>query len=160
MIYREEERDLFTLDSSCVLAHCISSDYALGAGIANVFNRKYGVRDALLAFSSVSDSWNGRGHCECVYSHRAGDGTGGWLVANLVTKEKYWHKPSYDTVRQALEDMKSILITSSVLNLNRIGMPLIGCGLDGLQWEKVSEIIRDVFADTDFEILVCRFGKD
>jgi hypothetical protein len=35
-------------------------------------------------------------------------------------------------------------------------MPIIGCGLDRLQWDKVSEIIKDVFKDTDIEILVCK----
>ena len=35
-------------------------------------------------------------------------------------------------------------------------MPLIGCGLDRLQWEKVSEIVQEVFKDIDIEIVVCR----
>ncbi len=37
MNYREEKRDLFTLGADYVLAHCISADFALGAGIAKVF---------------------------------------------------------------------------------------------------------------------------
>ena len=35
-------------------------------------------------------------------------------------------------------------------------MPIIGCGLDKLQWDKVSKIIKEIFEDTDIEILVCR----
>ena len=37
----------------------------------------------------------------------------------------------------------------------RIAMPKIGCGLDQLNWQDVEGIIREVFADTDIEILVC-----
>lgn len=33
-------------------------------------------------------------------------------------------------------------------------MPKIGCGLDKLDWTAVREIIREMFADTDIEILV------
>ena len=38
----------------------------------------------------------------------------------------------------------------------KIAMPVIGCGLDRLEWCKVSEIIKEVFEDTDVEILVCK----
>lgn len=34
-------------------------------------------------------------------------------------------------------------------------MPRIGCELDKLNWDKVKEIIQEVFVDTDVEILVC-----
>ena len=39
--------------------------------------------------------------------------------------------------------------------IRKVAMPLIGCGLDKLKWEQVSAIIREVFADTDMDILVC-----
>jgi hypothetical protein len=35
-------------------------------------------------------------------------------------------------------------------------MPAIGCGLDRLNWDIVKYYIRQVFADTDIEILVCK----
>lgn len=163
MIYNEEKRDLFTIGSEYTLAHCISADYALGAGIAKVFADKYNVKAELLrkrkyAPNKYAIEWDGHGRCDFALSNMAEDGTGYWLVANLVTKEKCYHKPTYDTLRQALEDMKN-----SLLNLHapwrkgalKIGMPLIGCGIDGLKWERVSAIIKEVFADTDFEILIC-----
>lgn len=37
----------------------------------------------------------------------------------------------------------------------KLAMPRIGCGLDRLQWVKVKEIIEEVFANTNVEILVC-----
>ena len=40
--------------------------------------------------------------------------------------------------------------------VKKIGMSLIGCGLDGLKWDKVSGIISQVFKGTDIEIIVCR----
>ena len=40
--------------------------------------------------------------------------------------------------------------------INKIAMPMIGCGLDKLNWDKVSQIIKETFKDTDIEILVCK----
>ena len=41
--------------------------------------------------------------------------------------------------------------------ISLIAMPQVGAGLDRLSWAKNREIIKDVFMDTDIEILVCRF---
>jgi len=34
MILKEERKDLFTVDESYYLAHCIAADFRMGAGIA------------------------------------------------------------------------------------------------------------------------------
>ena len=43
MTIKEEKRDLFTMPEDYALAHCISADFALGAGIAKEFDKKRGV---------------------------------------------------------------------------------------------------------------------
>jgi len=35
-------------------------------------------------------------------------------------------------------------------------MPTIGAGLDRLKWEDVATQIKNVFEDTEIEILVCK----
>lgn len=40
-------------------------------------------------------------------------------------------------------------------SVSKIAMPIIACGLDRLEWDKVRKIIFDVFEDTNTEILVC-----
>ena len=42
-----EKRDLFTVPKDYFLCHCISADFALGAGIAKKF-AEIGVKDALI----------------------------------------------------------------------------------------------------------------
>ena len=39
-------------------------------------------------------------------------------------------------------------------NVKSVALPRIGCGLDQLSWEKVAEIIREVFRDEDVTIKV------
>lgn len=85
----------------------------------------------------------------------------GWrLEYNLVTKKRYWQKPTYDSLKIALINAKlySLMIADKGTKEPkpvRLAMPRIGCGLDRLEWSKVKEIIEEVFADTDIEILVC-----
>ena len=73
-------------------------------------------------------------------------------VYNLVTKTRFWHKPTLDSLHEALTDMRMYVVDDGV---KKIAMPRIGCGLDKLDWEDVSQIIQEVFRDTDVEILVC-----
>ena len=138
--------DLFTADKECVLAHCISSDFALGAGIAKIFRNKLGTKEELER--KYTGEWDGNGYC--AFTNEAE-----WLVANLITKERSFHKPVYKTLQQALEDFKrQLVVFSSVSESRKIAMPLIGCGLDGLEWKNVRDIIGKVFGDTKYEISV------
>ena len=40
-------------------------------------------------------------------------------------------------------------------NITKIAMPKIGCGLDKLNWNDVSSAIKEIFADSQIEIVVC-----
>ena len=40
-------------------------------------------------------------------------------------------------------------------DIKKLAMPKIASGLDRLDWDKVSSIIREVFRDADIEIMVC-----
>lgn len=133
MTYKERQQDLFTVDDSYHLVHCISADFGMG-------------RDKLqTCYSGYLDEFirnNYKSAC-LMMGH----------VFNLITKERYWQKPTYETMRGALEQMKKLAVGNGV---KRIAMPIIGCGLDRLDWDKVSTIIQEVFSDTDIEILVCK----
>lgn len=143
MIFREEQGDLFAEDilREYALCHCISSDFALGAGIAKTFSAM-GVKRRLC--EEFPRLWQGRGYCLFVEVN-------GILVTNLVTKERYFHKPTLDTLRQSLEDLCKQVAER---NLKKLAMPKIGCGLDKLKWEDVSAVVKEVFDETDLEILV------
>ena len=154
MIYKEEKRDLFTLPSEYMLAHCISADYALGAGIAKIFRDRLKVKDSLLNLNK--NSWDGKGRCEIV---RVQNTSGEMVyVANLITKSRYFHKPTYESLEESLTDM-SRKLAQDYPEVKKIGMPLIGCGLDRLQWDRVSEIIKMVFEKTNYEIIVCYLSQ-
>lgn len=139
MIIINEKRDLFTMPHGYYLAHCISSDFALGAGIAKTFDSTYNMRFKL--FKLYPD-----------YDYRGGEALLIDNVFNLVTKQNYWHKPTYETVKDALESMKEHL---EFIGGNKLAIPHIASGLDRLEWSKVYEIICEVFKDMDIEIVIC-----
>ena len=146
MKYREEKKDLFTVSEDYYLAHCISADFGMGKGIVVEFNKRFDMKRKLQ--TKYPDYFN-------QYTHKkiGSDCLLGGRVFNLITKERYFHKPAIITMRLALEKMKQICLDN---NIKKIAMPVIGCGLDRLNWNDVSEQNKNVFADTDVEILVCK----
>ena len=148
MTYEIVKKDLFVVPQGYYLAHCISNDFALGAGIAKQFVGIYNMKFKLIDAYRDGDIYDKIGN--------VGQYVGQALlidnVFNLVTKERGFHRPTYGDLRSALECMKDIM---SDIYATKLAMPKIGCGLDGLDWNKVEEIIKEVFEDTDVEILIC-----
>lgn len=138
MTFQELEQDLFTVEEGYLLAHCISADAKMGAGIAVAFCQHFDLNSLREQASSKPLDV---GSC-----YRVG------RVLNLVTKPKYWQKPSYATLTAALEDMRNQCVQAGI---DKIAMPRIGCGLDRLRWDKTRQIIQEVFEETDIDILVC-----
>ena len=144
--------DLFAINKEYAFAHCISSDYAMGAGIAKAFTAM-GTKSAILKVCGTplidsdghTDRWKGIGYDIPVT-------VDGRRIFNLVTKERYYGKPTLKTMREALEHMRK---HASNTGCTKIAMPLIGCGLDKLQWKDVELLIKTVFGNTDIDILVC-----
>lgn len=152
MTIKEEKRDLFTMPNDYALAHCISADFKLGAGIAKEFDRRFNCRKRL--FYIFRKSWiprwdktqeRFRGGCVPL-------GDDSPFIFNLVTKRNYWDKPTPETIKNALLWMQE---QCEVYSIKKLAMPRIGCGLDRQKWSDVKRIIEDVFWDTDIEIVVC-----
>ena len=106
-----------------------SRDYSFGAGIAKEFNKRYNLSLRLLDLPRTS--------CMIIDD-----------VISLVTKPKYWQKPTYDSLRKTLVDLKE-LCDKDFLNVKTLVMPKIGCRLDKLQWKNVKKMLKEIFEDTD-----------
>jgi hypothetical protein len=124
--------DVFSVADDYFLAHAISRDYKMGAGIAVDFNKKFELRYQL--------SRENIKFPDCILVGR---------VFNLVDKEKYWQKPTYDSLENSLSLMKKIIIEKKIA---KVAMPKIGCGLDKLAWKHVRRLIEKVFRDTEVQI--------
>lgn len=144
MLYHEETMNLLNVPQGYWLAHCISADFALGAGIAKQIDETFNMKEMLNLLWGKISPMNGTWEAPCCLP--CGN------VFNLVTKDRYFHKPTLDSLRTALEEMNDYVVEMGV---TKLAMPKIGCGLDRLNWDDVSAMIQEIFADTEVEIMVC-----
>lgn len=138
MTYKETHRDLFSIDfKKYTPAHCISSDCAMGAGIAIPMAKKFKLRGLQFLDKEILK------HPACVYHNG---------VYNLITKKRAYHKPTLESLLEALSLMRVHVEKNGI---KHIVMPKIGSGLDRLPWPKIREKMKIIFENTDVEILVC-----
>ena len=143
------EDDLFNYEDDYYLAHCISADFALGKGIAKEFDIRYQMREKLINkypnyYSDKKDIYQFPENADCILLDK---------VFNLVTKSRYFYKPTYMSLYVALCKMKSIMIEQ---NITKIAMPMIGCGLDKLCSNNVMNMINTLFEkEENMEVIIC-----
>lgn len=135
--------DLFSCPPDQALAHCISQDCHMGAGIAVLF------KDKFKGVGELKHQNKQPGQCAVLTRD-------GRFIYYLVTKTQASQKPTYENLRNSLEDLKSHCLHNQV---TKISMPRIGCGLDRLQWDKVADILEQLFKQTDITITVYSLPK-
>lgn len=140
----EKKTNLFSIDKKYSFVHCISLDCAMGAGIALTFRETFPRMKNILLHTVAENNIQ--------YPFTILYEGGSNKIFNLITKEKYWYKPTYYTISSCIKQLRDMC---SKHNIKYLAMPKIGCGLDKLQWNKVRKILEDTFKDTDIEILIC-----
>ena len=68
MILKEIRKDLFTVEQGYYLVHCISGDFALGAGIAKTFNEVYNTTAAIGGALTTDEIKKGKTMLDRVYT--------------------------------------------------------------------------------------------
>ncbi|KAM7136305.1 ADP-ribose glycohydrolase OARD1 isoform 1-T3 [Molossus nigricans] len=97
--------DLFACPKTDSLAHCISEDCRMGAGIAVLFKKKFGGVQELLNQQKKSG--------EVAVLKRDGR-----YIYYLITKKRASHKPTYENLQKSLEAMKSHCLKNGVTDLS------------------------------------------
>lgn len=146
MTFIERQYDLFLLENDYHLAHCISYDCAMGKGIALHFNKHFNQmkKDLLLTLTA--------NNLKYPITIDYYDESSERHVFNLITKEKYWHKPTYEDISICIQELAWYCKENDI---KKLAMPRIGCGLDRLKWENVKNILLNCFKELDIEIIIC-----
>lgn len=166
--------DLFSVPDHVALAHCVSADMAMGKGIAVLFRDKFknveklksqGIKIYIFLASLANGRFPENSKSILIFVKSKGKKPGecaylvdekGRFVFYLVTKERYFQRPSYETLKSSLTQMRQLIETNDVREL---AMPRIGCGLDGLQWPQVRRVIDQAFADSAVNIRIYEFDN-
>jgi O-acetyl-ADP-ribose deacetylase (regulator of RNase III) len=134
----EKRGDLFSSSHLVALAHCVSADFKMGAGIALDFRNKFGNADKLLETKCQVGQV-----ATLQFSDRA-------PIYYLVTKDRYFGKPTYDTLESALENLAKCCQRDKIAHL---AMPRIGTGLDQLSWDLVKPLIVAAFKGSNVKTI-------
>lgn len=143
-MYREETGDLFQVSEDYVLVHCIAQDFLMGAGIAVQFVKRYPTLRQTLHDMNKETRIN-IGDAIFFESESGHD------VINLITKKDSYLKPTREDFNTSIDAMVQLCKEKEITNL---AMPLIGSGIDQLNWDISSTYIQQAFRDTGIEVLV------
>lgn len=158
-MYREKRGNLFEniipndTPEGVLFVQCISADLAMGAGIAVEYNRYFNTKNTLLKMKEENDEW----------FVNSGRNTNPWdkfvktgvsifvkpCVINMVTKDKYWEKPIMDDFKSSLSCIVDIVENLKITGhkIKEIRCPMIGCGIDKLNWGDVRDLLVELAAD-------------
>lgn len=144
MTIKEIPGDLFTATDTTFM-QCISADIACGAGIAVAFNQHFDVKNRIKQrLEQLPMTYWDEGHSGFAILEKP--------VINLVTKRRYFEKPTEETLKNALNAAVQICKEQ---NVKTITMPYIASGLDRMNWKtQVRPAIEQAFAGTDIDITV------
>lgn len=124
-----------------ILVHCISEDCKMGAGIAKVVRDKFGQVEEKLKPQKQKVggiAWLFRPN-----------GQNNLAIANLVTKQLYYHKPTEVALKKCLQSLCDVCVKCELWTLC---ISPLGCALDGLSWNRVRGMIETIFTDPRFQI--------
>ena len=127
-------------ESEDSLAHCISSDLKMSAGITRSFKHKFPY--------NFPESTNSP-----LFVQQLDDR----FIYHLVTKKRFFQKPTYDSLRQSLEAMINHANNHKVTHNS---MPKAACGLDRLECHKFERLIRKICAQSSLTITAYDQRKD
>lgn len=135
--------DMFATPGLTAFAHGCNCAGVMGAGIAEQFSRRW----PAMYREYTTLCRRGQFHLGYVYPWR-GDG---YTIFNLATQQRPGPNADLDAVRRSVTNMLEMART---LGIRRIGMPLIGTGIGGLQPAQVRRALMEVAGQHPVELLV------
>lgn len=134
--YQEITGDLFD-STDDVIGHGVNCRGAMSSGIAVSFKNKYPEMHDIYVNLCDED----RLELGMVYPYKSENGQ--WIF-NLATQDLPGANATYEALYFSLNRALSVM---PMARLKTLSLPQIGCGVGGLEWEIVSEIIK-LLADT------------
>ena len=132
----EQQGDL--LDFPHSIAHCTSVDFKLGAGLAKQ------IKENFPSYFTTKKEYKQ----QVLHAQYLGHDN---FVFHLIAKPRYFHKPTYRSLRKTLFALRDKI---NFYRTNKLGIPHLSCGLDKLGWTEVQKIFHETFRDSKLELTV------
>lgn len=141
--------DILDVPNYYQIAHCISGDFSLGAGLAKKLNEKFDISFRLFLEQNIADG-------QRYNPDHIGKAFHTGQVYNLVTKGNLWDKPTYEALKSALTEVRVDMEKNGLKNL---ALPHLGTGHDKMKWTEVKKIIHEVFDDSDINVEIYDYAE-
>ena len=134
---------LNVLTATTCIAHCVSSDFAMGKGLASTIACCYPELQEMrkLTINSFPPgslvTYFDQQHQRFIY--------------NLMTKSRFFYETTYETLELSLQALKRHLKRHNNFEL---AIPKLGCGYDQLHWPAVFSILFKVFSGSNLTITI------
>lgn len=133
-----KQGDVFSHSKSVPIAHCISvSGNIMGMGFAKTLCNKYPRLKHNVQNIIKEQKLNFPNTVYLTENNYYNDHSR--LIINLITKDHHSDKPTYATLKHTLLQLMWIIET---YKLSEVCMPLIACGLDKLDPDKVIKLLK------------------
>jgi O-acetyl-ADP-ribose deacetylase (regulator of RNase III) len=143
-----ELKDITTVTAPGLIAHGVNCQNAMGSGVALALYTKWP------KVKSEYHKWGSMvlGDSQLVEVEPR------LVVANCFTQDKYGrggHRyASVGAIRESLET--AAIFAMDELAVNKVHIPMIGCGLGGLEWEEVEGELIEIEQTHPITFVVCR----
>ena len=132
-IYNEHNGDnLFRYEGKRLIGQFIGSDFREGCDCNYYFERRYGISG-----KAGKHYWRGRGYV--FFTHQK--------ICHLVVMRNSDDKPALNNIEEALIELRDIMIKRG---FKQVVLPRI----EGVEWQKVHDLIFKVFGGTTLDVLV------
>ena len=135
--------DLFTTDAPAI-GHGVNCQGVMGAGVAKIFRDKYPKN--YQAYKTACDLKFLRAGETFVYHEND------IYIFNIASQDQPGADAQYKHVLRAGVDAAH---QATNMGIDRVAIPMIGCGIGGLEWDMVEEILRNietVYDSFEFEV--------
>ncbi|KAE9544140.1 hypothetical protein AGLY_001829 [Aphis glycines] len=137
---KEDVKNIFQTNSEYSIAHCISADLKMNKGLAAQIKNKFGDASAQLK------------NLKPMVGEAIPINMGNRTIYYLITKQKYFLKPTYDNIKTTLQNLKK---TMNKLHDYKIAIPTIAAGLNKRNWSMTKQLIYHEFQNSNIELLIC-----
>jgi O-acetyl-ADP-ribose deacetylase (regulator of RNase III) len=139
--------DMFALPVD-VRVNTVNCKGVMGTGVALAFKRRY--PDMYKDYQRACEAGSVRPGSLHVWKNLTGD----WVI-NFPTKRD-WRDPSrYEDISAGLNALRSYLQKEGAVS---VALPALGCGHGGLDWDRVSTMIKETLGDLSARIYVFEPG--
>lgn len=135
----EPGKDMFEGKHQCLI-NTVNTDGIMGGGIAAEMIRR---------FPSTCNRFNKRCKNEgvsggrCILYSNYDTILDPAYIFMFATKQEIWKPSKYEYIQEGLKEMVRYIRRYNITN---IAIPPLGCGLGGLEWPKVKEMILEAIA--------------